>query len=462
MERRGHPSRLPAGSLRSVLTGPGRAAGKSADTRKGQGAVGSGGAQAHTPEMDLHGRNEYLRDLREEYCLASRKEKTRLLDEAERRTALCRKVLIRKLRHPAQLAPRAPRPPRQRRYDTAVRSALAELWQMFDYPCGQRFAPLLREQVPRLRKRREWNCPEEVAAKLVTISPKSIDRLLAGERARLRLPRYRQTPQRRLLLAQIPIKVASDWNRAQVGNMQFDYVAHCGQSTAGSYLWTVSMVDIATGWWEGEVIAERTQTATRSALNRIRQRLPFRLRELHPDNDSAILNKLLIEYCRNNKIALSRSRPLKKNDNCWVEQKNRTHVRQVLGYHRLSGELQRRLVASLYWAWTQWRNFFQPVMRLKEKTRLAGKLHRRYDHTATPYRRLLNSRQLSTSAREALQRQYDQLSPIKLMRIIQEKQRQLFRILRQNDTDARRRTQPRPVTSFMTQQPNVRLPRKMT
>jgi hypothetical protein len=82
--------------------------------------------------------------------------------------------------------------------------------------------------------------------------------------------------------------------------------------TAGSYLWTISMVDIATGWWEGEVIPDRTQSATRRALDRIRKRLPFRLRELHPDNDTAILNQLLVDYCRQNQIALSRSRPLKR------------------------------------------------------------------------------------------------------------------------------------------------------
>ena len=142
-----------------------------------------------------------------------------------------------------------------------------------------------------------------------------------------------------------------------------------------------------------------------------RAALPFRLRELHPDNDSAILNQLLFEYCKQNHIALSRSRPLKKNDNCWVEQKNRTHVRQVLGYHRLTGELQRCLIAELYWAWAQWRNFFQPVMRLSEKTRLGAKVHRRYDQTATPYQRLLDSGQLSSTARAALERRYDGLSP---------------------------------------------------
>jgi hypothetical protein len=413
----------------------------------------------HVPVVDRHARNEYLRDLREEYQWITKKQKSQLLDEAVKRTGLARKVVIRKLCRPTTLVTAVRTKMRRRYYDVAVRTALAGLWQLFDYPCGQRLAPLLREQVPRLRARGEWCCSEEVAAKLLTISPKTIDRLLAAERQRRRLPRYRHTPQRRLLLAQIPLKVASDWDRTQVGNMQFDYVAHCGQSTAGSFLWTISMVDIATGWWEGEVIEDRTQTATRSALNRIRKRLPFRLRELHPDNDSAILNQLLIDYCQQNQIVLSRSRPLKKNDNCWVEQKNRTHVRHVLGYHRLSGELQRRLVADLYWAWSQWRNFFQPVMRLSEKIRVGGKVHRRYDQTATPYQRLLDSGQLSADARQHLQRQYDALSPKKLMQIIQEKQEQLFRILRKSDTDLHRRIQPRSVTSFLTQWAKVRLPR---
>jgi hypothetical protein len=187
--------------------------------------------------------------------------------------------------------------------------------------------------------------------------------------------------------------------------------------------------------------------------------LPFRLRELHPDNDGAILNQLLFDYCQQNQIALSRSRPLKKNDNCWVEQKNRTHVRQVLGYHRLSGELQRRLVAELYWAWAQWRNFFQPVMRLSEKIRVGSKVHRRYDQTATPNQRLLDSGQLSSTARTALQHCYDALSPKQLMQIIQQKQQQLFTILRKSDADRRRRIHPPWVTRFLTQWPALRLPR---
>jgi hypothetical protein len=197
--------------------------------------------------MDPDARNQYLRDLREEYQGARKKVKTALLEEAEKRTGLHRKVIIRKLSHPQSLVAK-PRCKRKPHYDGAVQTALGELWKLFDYPCGQRLVPLLREQVPRLRQRHHWSCPAEVAAKLVTLSAKTADRLLSGERGRLQWPHYRQSAARRLLLEQIPLKVAADWDRRQIGNVQLDYVAHCGQSLAGSFLWTLSMVDIATHW----------------------------------------------------------------------------------------------------------------------------------------------------------------------------------------------------------------------
>jgi hypothetical protein len=402
--------------------------------------------------MDTDARNQYLRDLREEYVLAPKHVKSRLLEEARKRTALARKVIIRKLSKPAPLGAR-PRARRKPRYGHAVAGALVELWQQFDFPCGQRLAPLLREQVPRLRARQQWRCSPEVAARLQTISPKTIDRLLASERRRLQLPQYRHSGARRLLLEQIPLKVADEWDRSQVGNVQLDYVAHCGQSTAGSYLWTLSLVDIATGWWEGQALIDHTAWTTRRALDRVRQGLPFRIRELHPDNDSSVINRLLIQYCRDCKIALSRSRPLKKNDNCWVEQKNWTHVRKLVGYHRLSGELECRLLQELYRLWSLWRNFFQPVMRLESKLRVGSKVHRKYDTAATPYQRLLASRQLSHHSRQRLQQIYDSLNPIQLMQQIQQRQSQLMQVVRKRTrTDApARKTRPRSVTSLLTQ-----------
>jgi hypothetical protein len=159
-------------------------------------------------------------------------------------------------------------------------------------------------------------------------------------------------------------------------------------------------------------VIDRTQHSTRCALDAIRRRLPFRLREIHPDNDSSVINRLLLDYCRQNQIAVSRSRPLKKNDNCWVEQKNWTHVRKLVGYHRLSGELQHRLLKDLYRVWSLWRNYFQPVMRLESKTRTGSKVHRRYDVPATPCQRLLASGQLSAMARQSLEQRYASLNPV--------------------------------------------------
>ena len=318
--RRGHPSRVPFGSRSSPLTGPGRAAGETSQKRKEQ----AQGQLVQPGDMDQEARNQYLREVREEYALAARKVKSQLLEEAVKRSGLHRKVVIRKLNHPRTLV-KAPRQKRKRRYDAAVRSALAELWKLFDYPCGQRLVAVLREQVPRLRQRQQWRCSQEVADKLITLSPKTADRLLRHERQRLQLPHYRQSATRRLLLEQIPLKVSTDWDRTQVGNLQLDYVAHCGQSLAGSFLWTLSVVDIATHWWEGGVVVDRTQLATRNELDRIRRGLPFRIRELHPDNDSCFINHLLVDYCRRNHIALSRSRPLKKKTTAgWSKRTGRT------------------------------------------------------------------------------------------------------------------------------------------
>ena len=249
-----------------------------------------------------------------------------------------------------------------------------------------------------------------------------------------------------------------------MGSLQVDWAPHCGQSTAGRFLWTLSTVDIASNWWEGEPVMDRTQQSTRCALDAIRRRLPFRLGEIHPDNDHSVINHLLVEYCRENQIALSRSRPLKKNDNCWVEQKNWTHVRKLVGYHRLSGGLQYRLLKDLYRVWSLWRNYFQPVMRLASKTRRGSQVHRRYDVPATPYQRLLASGQLSQAARESLQQRYASLNPIQLRQQIEQRQNELLRTIRRSETrpDSARKLTPRSVTSFVTQRAAVRLPEEMT
>ncbi len=389
--------------------------------------------------MDMRSREQYLESVRQEYRQASRKQKTKLLNEARRRTGLNRKVLIRKLAHPAKARPAGKRRPRSATYGPEVVTVLVKLWELFDYPCGQRLVPAVRAELGRLRKSQEIRCSNEIAAKLERISPKTADRLLAREKQVRHLKRHRNPASHGLLYQRIPVKVAAEWDTREVGNLQIDYVEHCGRSNGGEYVHTLSAADIASGWWEGEAIGSRSQQATKEGMEAIRARLPFRIKEVHSDNDSGMINDLLWGYCRGAGIKMSRSRPYQKNDNAWVEQRNWTHVRKVVGYQRLDTTAELRALRELYERLRLYKNFFQPTMKLKAKTRIGGKIHRQYDQPRTPYQRLLESGQLSGKAEKQLRRVYGSLNVAELQRAIEQLKDRLWALLVDKQT-----TVPRP------------------
>lgn len=376
----------------------------------------------------MHSREQYLARVREEYRRASKRGKTRLLNEARKRTRLNRKVLIGKLAHPPNPEP-GKRGPRKPTYGADVLAALLKLWEIFDYPCGQRLAPGIREQLEKLRQAREVHCSQEVASKLMRISPKTIDRLLAREK-QLRGLRHNRNPATHPLLYQkIPVKVASDWDTGQIGNLQVDYVLHSGRSPGGEYLHTISAVDIATSWWEAEPILRRTQQNTRDGMDRIRKRLPFRVLEIHPDNDTGMINDLLWQYCKNARIKMSRSRPYKKNDNAWVEQRNWTHVRKVVGYRRMDSAAELDVLRQLYEKLCLYKNYFQPTMKLLEKIREGGKLRRKYDEPRTPYQRIMESKDIRASSRRRLKQQYESMNVAELHRQVEALRNRLFDLI---------------------------------
>jgi len=385
----------------------------------------------------MHSREQYLEELRKEYQQADKKQKGRLLDEAEKRTGLERKGIIRKLRkRPRRGKGRRKRTGRRARYDGLVLLALIQVWEIFDYPCGQRLEPALKQELGRLRELGEVRCSGEVADKLEQISAKTIDRLLGREKQVRHLRRVRNPAVHPLLYQKIPVKVAGDWDVEEVGNVQVDYVLHCGRSTAGEYLHTLSAVDIASSWWEGEAIAGRSQRATRGGLDRIRGRLPFAIKELHPDNDSGMINDLLWGYCQGAGIRMSRSRPYQKNDNAWVEQRNWTHVRKVVGYGRYETTTELALLNALYRELSWYKNFFQPALKLKRKTRVGGKIHRVYDRARTPYERLLASGQLDRKTKVRLGEIYEALNPAELHRHIEGLRGQLFEVAERKSASA--------------------------
>jgi hypothetical protein len=189
------------------------------------------------------------------------------------------------------------------------------------------------------------------------------------------------------------------------------------------------MADIASGWWEGEPIPARTQKATQEALRQIRERIPFRIREIHPDNDGGLINQLVWDYCKRAGIRMSRSRPYQKNDNAWVEQRNWSHVRKMVGYQRYDTMPELLLLRELYGYLRLYKNFFQPTMKLKSKTRVKGKIHRQYEPARTPYQRLLECGQLSRKAKKQLQQQYELLSVAGLKQKIDALRDRLFRLV---------------------------------
>jgi hypothetical protein len=412
--------------------------------------------------MDMYSRNQYLQKLREEYLGAERKQKTCLLNEAEKRTSLARKHLIKKLKVTTNFNKKE-RKKREEFYDGDTKVALICCWNIFDYPCGQRLAPLLETEVDRLRKDGELICSDKTAEKLKRISPKTCDRKLAREKEVEFLKRKYHKKVHPLLYRKIPVKLSDEWNRKKLGNIQLDLVEHCGQSASGEYIYTLSNADIASGWWEGEAILGRGQKRTVCALDKARSRSPFAWQEIHPDNETSFINWHLFEYAQRKGLSFSRSRPNKKNDNCFIEQKNWTHVRKFVGYYRYDTPAELDILNDLYRGELRlYKNFFQPVMKLIKKERIGGKIKRRYDKARTPYHRLMESEEVSDQVKQELKQIYDSLNPAELKRTIDMKLDKLYAVYKEQKTSPKvnqhKKLKPVSVTYLMTHRDKVRLP----
>jgi hypothetical protein len=414
-------------------------------------------------KMDMHSRNEYLKVLGEKYLKAkTRKEKSQILDEYCGNTGQARKYVIRKIQPGVELKPRQ-RKKRKEVYDGQVKAALAKIWGIFDYPCGQRLKPILETEVDRLRELGELEISEEVVLKLKRMSSATIDRKLRHQREVLHLLRSKGGPKPGSLLKQkIPIRL-TQWDTSEVGYMEIDLVVHCGSSAFGEYINTLSTTEISSGWWEGEAIMGKSQEATFQALKKIRERTLFDWKGLDSDNGTEFINDILYKYCHREGLEFTRSRPYKKNDNAYVEQKNWTHVRKVLGYLRYDTIGEVMIINDLYYNELRlYKNFFQPVMKLVSKERIGGKLKRKYDIPKTPYQRLIKSAQISEETKEELKGIYLSLNPAELKRSIDTKLDNLYHAYehkrKTQQVDPHKRSTPRSVTSFMMQQPKVGLP----
>jgi hypothetical protein len=313
-------------------------------------------------------------------------------------------------------------------YDSAVEEGLKKVWYIMDCICGKRLAPVLREVVRRLERCHEIELSETVRQKLFRISPASIDRLLAKERKRHQIKGRCNTKPGTLLKNQIPIRTFSDWNEQKPGFVEIDLVGHDGGGSHGDFIQTLDVTDVCTTWTETEAVRNKAQVWVFDALKDIRQRLPFPLLGIDSDSGGEFINNQLFRYCQHERIAFTRSRSYRKNDGCFVEQKNYSIVRRAVGYLRYDTEEELLRLNELYRSLRLYTNFFQPTMKLTEKTRIGSKVIKKYDRAQTPYMRVLACPDVSAADKQAIKSLYAKLNPAQLKRQITSLQQKLYKL----------------------------------
>ncbi|OLE32691.1 MAG: hypothetical protein AUG45_09495 [Ktedonobacter sp. 13_1_20CM_3_54_15] len=320
-------------------------------------------------EMTIDERRKYVKLMEPRYRKAKRKERSQLLSEMEQVSKLHRKHLIRLL-NGESLDRKKRRTPRSRTYGLEVEGVVLRVWESLDYICAERLTPSLVQMAQHLARFGSVVLTAEVESQLATISCATVQRLLRKNRARKgRLPR--KGPHRANQVTKGVPMGRIPWNTPDPGHFETDLVHHGGESASGEYGDTLQLIDVATGWSERVMLLGRGQLAMERAFTQVLERLPFAVKELHPDNGTEFFNAHLVRFWKErvSGVTLSGSRPYQKNDNRNVEQKNDTLVRHYFGELRLDTAEQIAAGNALYERMWLYYNLFQPVMHRARKNR---------------------------------------------------------------------------------------------
>lgn len=319
-------------------------------------------------------------------------------------------------------------------YGKDVFLALKKIWAIFDFICGKRLAPFMAEAIKKLEKHKEIDLSSGVRKKLSKISASTIDRLLKPVKDRYRIGKGRSgTKPGTLLKKAIPIRTFADWDDARPGFVEADLVGHDGGNVSGDYIQSLNFIDIATSWDITVACKNKAQKHVFEAIRRASARFPFKILGIDSDNGSEFINAHLLRYCIENKITFTRSRPHRKNDSCFVEQKNYSVVRRAVGYLRYDTDEELSILNELYIYLDCYTNYFQPTLKLKSKTRVGSKVTKKYDKAKTPFRRVLDSPHVEDYKKEQLKKIYDKINPAEFKRKITKLQDRLikFNVLKQ-------------------------------
>jgi hypothetical protein len=373
--------------------------------------------------MTMTSRRELLAALKPIYAKARKNEKQKLLDGFVAATGYNRK-------HATVLLNRAfaevpAKRNRRKKYDEPVRSALIQIWKASNRICSKRLIPFLPTIIDSLVRFEHIELTDEIRAKLLELSAGSADRLLKEERKKYGRRKSTTRPGY-LLKKHIPVRTYADWSEDRPGFFEADLVAHGGESASGQFLQTLTITDVFTGWTELVALLAKSEAGVMKGFSDVRDSLPFPLLGLDTDNGSEFINHTILGWCQREKITFTRSREYKKNDQAYVEEKNGSIVRRLIGYDRYEGMQSWQLLASLYSVARLYVNFFQPSLKLSQKEREGGKVTRHYHAAATPHHRLLQSQSINDDCKASLNSFFASLDPVALLAEVERLQKELW------------------------------------
>jgi hypothetical protein len=384
-------------------------------------------------ELDLKERKKLTRVTAKKYRLSTKKEKSKILDTFIEQTGYGRKYAIHILANEGKVklvgkklkVVITHKTSSSKRfypvvYNKDVLEALEPVWRAFNYQCGKLLAPFLHENIDSIAADPRFACAEAVLAKLRKISASTIDRLLKKTKAAMRIKGTSGTKGAKgHIKTQIPVMSHFECKEQGPGVWQLDLFQHDGGNSSGEFCYTLTITEVNTPWTVHYVLRNKAFKWVLEALNHAVSVLPFPVRILHPDNGGEFINYALLAWCKEKGITLVRSRSGKKNDNCYVEQKNWASVRKIVGYARFSGDRGVLALQDVYTHYDRLLNFFYPCQKLLSKERNGSKVKKTYDKPGSPFNRAIASSDFSKKIKENLIAQKKQINLVAEMEQMQ-------------------------------------------